>query len=71
VVALIDGRERWLKQILLGLIMIIGLIVLFFGGGLPSSFNEVRSGNFKLEFKPLINIGPMFEGVNLGSAPRN
>lgn len=58
-----------MRQILLGLIVVIGLIVLFFGGGLPSSFNEVRSGNFKLEFKPLINIGPMFGGVNLGSGP--
>ncbi len=60
-----------MKQILLGLIVIIVLVVLFFGGGMPSSFNEVRSGNFNLEFKPLINIGPMFEGVTLGGAPRN
>lgn len=64
-----------MKQILLGLIVIIGLIVLFFGGGMPSSFNQLRSGNFKLEFKPLINIGPMFEGafrkVNVGTGPIN
>lgn len=60
-----------MKHILLGLIVIIGLAVLFFGKGLPSSFNEVRSGNFKLEFKPLIDIGPMFGEVNLGTGPKN
>ena len=60
-----------MKQILLGLIMIIGLIVLFFGGGLPSSFNDVRSGNFRLEFKPLINIGPMFERSLIGGGSKN
>jgi hypothetical protein len=52
------------------MIFIIALVVLFFGGGLPSSFNEVRSGNFKLEFKPLISFGPIFEGIDLGHGPK-
>ncbi len=60
-----------MKQILLGLMVIVGLIVLFFGGGIPSSFHEFRRGDIKLEFKPLINIGPMFGSVNLGSGPKN
>lgn len=60
-----------MKQVLLGMIVMIALIVLLFGGGLPSSFNEVRSGNFKLEFKPLINIGPMFERSLIGGGSRN
>jgi hypothetical protein len=51
--------------------VIVGLIVLFFGGGIPSSFHEFRRGDIKLEFKPLINIGPMFGSVNLGSGPKN
>lgn len=59
-----------MRQILLGMIFIIALVILFFGGGLPSSFNEVRSGNFKLEFKPLISFGPIFEGIDLGHGPK-
>jgi hypothetical protein len=50
-----------LKAILLGLIFIIVMVVLFFGGSMPNSFRDIQRGSFRLEFKPLIDFGGMFE----------
>ena len=53
-----------MRVILLGLIVAIGLVVLLFGGSMPSSFNEIRSGDFQWQIKPLFDIGPVFNNIN-------
>ena len=58
-----------MKAILIALIALFGLTVFFFGGSIPKTYNQFRTQSFKLEFRPIINIGGMFGDFGKGKGP--
>lgn len=51
-----------MKQILVAVVVIVGLSVVLFGGSLPTSFHQVKTGTYKLELGTSGVAGRVFGG---------